>query len=76
MFRWSVAGLAYAAFCEIGRFEPLRGTAIGSLVLLTESGYSILGGLCLITTPLMFFDRRSARRDLDKVAEAWKRTDP
>jgi hypothetical protein len=76
MFLWSVAGLAYAVFCAFGpvRYEPLR--AINSLVLLTEPGYSILGGACLILVPFLFFGRRSASRDLTKAAEAWKRTDP
>jgi hypothetical protein len=77
MFLWSVAGLAYAAFCDFdpARYEPLRAIGIGSLVLLTASGYSILGGLCLILVPLLFFGRRSASRELNKAAEAWKRTD-
>jgi hypothetical protein len=78
MFLWSLAGLAYSAFCGIAsaHLGPFRVVNGDSLVLLTEPGYSLLGGLSLLMAPLLFFGRLSAKRDLKNAADAWKRTDP
>jgi hypothetical protein len=66
-----VAGLAYACFCEwdpsryAGQHDPR------DLILLTEPGISLLGGLSILGVPIMYFIRRSATRELGTASAAW-----
>lgn len=75
---WSAGGLIYCVFCGVAsaHLGPFRLVDAGLLVFLTESGYSLLGGLCLIMTPLLLVGWLTAKRELKNATACWLATDP